>query len=150
LLLRGEAHRAAIRSVLDAFGEDAVAFVFVGGCTLGLYARPAGAPLRATKDVDCISTLSPWVLQEKKLADMCSQGVLSPDPEVPRPQCWREARARRRARADAGATKRAGAGCVGLSVALGAPVARWIGCAVWFVGGASLVVGSRALSDIGQ
>jgi len=80
--LRGEAHRAAIRAVLDAFGADAAPFVFVGGCTLGLYARRTGAPLRATKDVDCISTLSPWVLQEKKLADMCSGGVLSPDPDV--------------------------------------------------------------------
>ena len=80
--LRGEAHRAAIRSVLNAFGPDSSPFVFVGGCTLGLYARPVGAPLRATKDVDCISTLTPWVLQEKKLADMCSRGVLSPDPEV--------------------------------------------------------------------
>jgi predicted nucleotidyltransferase len=80
--LRGEAHRAAIRSVLDAFGQDSLPFVFVGGCTLGLYARSTGAPLRATKDVDCISTLSPWVLQEKKLADMCSRGVLSPDAEM--------------------------------------------------------------------
>jgi hypothetical protein len=80
--LRGEAHRAAIRSVLDAFGPDSSPFVFIGGCALGLYARPMGAPLRATKDVDCISTLTPWVLQEKKLADMCSRGVLNPDPEV--------------------------------------------------------------------
>jgi len=80
--LRGEAQRAAIRSVLDAFGPDSSPFVFVGGCILGLYARPMGAPLRATKDVDCISTLTPWVLQEKKLADMCGRGVLNPDPEV--------------------------------------------------------------------
>lgn len=80
--LRGEAHRAAIRAVLDAFGEDANAFVFVGASALGLYARPTGAPLRATKDVDCISTLSPWVLQAKKLADMCSRGILRPDREV--------------------------------------------------------------------
>ena len=28
--MRGEAHRAAIRAVLDAFGDDANAFVFVG------------------------------------------------------------------------------------------------------------------------
>jgi hypothetical protein len=28
--MRGDAHRAAIRVVLDAFGEDASAFVFVG------------------------------------------------------------------------------------------------------------------------
>jgi predicted nucleotidyltransferase len=80
--LRGEAQRAAIRCVLDAFGDDVREFVFVGGCTLGLYARPTGAPLRATKDVDCISTLVPWVLQEKRLADMCSRGVLRPDAQV--------------------------------------------------------------------
>jgi hypothetical protein len=68
--------------VLDAFGADARHFVFIGGCTLGLYARPNGAPLRATKDVDCISTLVPWVLQEKILGDMCSRGVLSPDADL--------------------------------------------------------------------
>jgi hypothetical protein len=68
--------------VLDAFGDDARSFVFVGGCTLGLYARPTGAPLRVTKDVDCISTLSPWVLQEQKLALMCSRGLLTPDGDV--------------------------------------------------------------------
>ena len=82
MALRGEAHRAAIRAVLDAFGADARHFVFIGGCTLGLYARPDGAPLRATKDVDCISTLVPWVLQEKILGDMCSRGVLSPDADL--------------------------------------------------------------------
>jgi hypothetical protein len=80
--LRGEDQRAAIRAVLDAFGEDARGFVFIGGCALGLYARATGAPLRATKDVDCISTVSPWVLQEKRLADMCSRGLLRPDPDL--------------------------------------------------------------------
>ena len=91
MALRGEAHRAAILAVLDVFGEDARHFVFIGGCTLGLYARPEGAPLRATNDVDCISTLIPWVLQDKLLADMCSRGVLSPDPGL---KCrYRRARA---------------------------------------------------------
>ncbi len=80
--MRGEEHRAAIVAVLDAFGGDSRHFVFVGGCVLGLYARPAGAPLRATKDVDCISMMSPWVLQEKALAAMCARGVLSPDAKV--------------------------------------------------------------------
>jgi predicted nucleotidyltransferase len=80
--LRGDAHRAAIRAVVDAFGDDARYFVFVGGCALGLYARPDGAPLRATKDVDCVSTRSPWVLQEKALADLCSRGVLKPDADL--------------------------------------------------------------------
>jgi hypothetical protein len=82
--LRGEEHRAAIRAVLSVFGADAAHFVFIGGCTLGLYAtaRPNGAPLRATKDVDCISTQTPWVLQEKTLARLCSAGRLSPDKAI--------------------------------------------------------------------
>jgi predicted nucleotidyltransferase len=71
-----------MRAVIDAFGEEARHFVFVGGCVLGLYARLEGAPLRATADVDCISTRSPWVLQEKLLAELCMRGVLRPDPEV--------------------------------------------------------------------
>jgi hypothetical protein len=60
--LRGDQHRAAIIAVLDAFGSNADHFVFVGGCVLGLYARPEGSPLRVTLDVDCISTRSPWVI----------------------------------------------------------------------------------------
>jgi hypothetical protein len=77
--LRGDQHRGAIRVVLDTFGEDALHFVFVGGCVLGLYARPhAGGSLRTTKDVDCISTRVPWVLQEKLLSDLCTRGVQSP------------------------------------------------------------------------
>jgi hypothetical protein len=71
-----------MRAVLDAFGDEARHFVFVGGCVLGLYARPEGAPLRVTTDVDCISTRSPWVLQEKALAELCARGVLTPDAEV--------------------------------------------------------------------
>ncbi|MDB4936645.1 MAG: hypothetical protein JWP87_3617 [Labilithrix sp.] len=84
LTLRGEEHRAAIRAVLSVFGKDAAHFVFVGGCTLGLYAaaRPGGAPLRATKDVDCISTQAPWVLQERTLARLCGEGRLTPDKEI--------------------------------------------------------------------
>jgi predicted nucleotidyltransferase len=35
-----------------------------------------------TKDVDCISTVSPWVLQEKQLAEMCSRDLLMPDVDV--------------------------------------------------------------------
>jgi len=45
-------------------------------------ARPEGTPLRATKDVDCISTVLPWVIQEKRLADLCTRGVLVPDKGV--------------------------------------------------------------------
>jgi len=47
--VRGDDPRAAIRAVLDVFGDDAKHFVFIGGCVLGLYARANGAPLRATK-----------------------------------------------------------------------------------------------------
>jgi hypothetical protein len=32
--------------------------------------------------VDCISTLSPWVLQEKRLTEMCSGGVLVPGADL--------------------------------------------------------------------
>jgi hypothetical protein len=68
--MRGDAQRASIRVVVDTFGDDARHLVLVGGCVLGLYAREQGAPLRVTTDVDCISTRSPWVLQEKLLADL--------------------------------------------------------------------------------
>jgi predicted nucleotidyltransferase len=80
--LRGQTLRDAIRAVVDTFGADADAFVFVGACVLGLYARSNGPPLRATKDVDCISTVMPWVIQEKRLADLCTRGILVPDREV--------------------------------------------------------------------
>ena len=77
--MRAAEHIRAIRAVLAAFGEQAEHFVFVGGCVLGLYARPEGPRLRLTEDVDCISSLSPWVLQDKILADMCHAGVIEPD-----------------------------------------------------------------------
>jgi predicted nucleotidyltransferase len=80
--LRGAAHRSAIGAVLDVFREHAQYFVFAGSSVLGLYARPHGTPLRATKDVDCISTRAPWILQEKVLADLCAQGLLTPDKDV--------------------------------------------------------------------
>jgi len=82
MLVRGAHHREAIRAVLDAFGEESKHFVFVGGCVLGLYARPEGAPLRVSNDVDCISTRTPWALQAKALANLCARGVLVPDPEL--------------------------------------------------------------------
>jgi predicted nucleotidyltransferase len=77
--MRSEAHLRAIRAVLAAFGEHAQNFVFIGGCVLGLYARAEGAPLRMTEDVDCISSLTPWILQAKILADLCDAGVIVPD-----------------------------------------------------------------------
>jgi predicted nucleotidyltransferase len=80
--VRGDALRSAIRAVVEVFGAESDAFVFVGACVLGLYARREGPALRATKDVDCLSTVTPWVLQEKRLADMCSRGILSPDRDV--------------------------------------------------------------------
>jgi predicted nucleotidyltransferase len=77
--MRNAEHVRKIRAVVAAFGEHAEHFVFVGGCVLGLYARAEGAPLRMTEDVDCISSLSPWVRQEKILAELCQAGVIEPD-----------------------------------------------------------------------
>jgi hypothetical protein len=82
MVVRGQERRAAIREVLDVFGEGATHFVLVGGCALGLYARAEGAPLRITKDVDFVSRLTPWVLQEKMLADLCQRRVLVPDRDL--------------------------------------------------------------------
>ena len=79
---RGEAHVQAILRVVAVFGADADHFVFVGGCVLGLYARSIGAPLRVTTDVDCISTVKPWIVQEHRLAELCTRGVLVPDPSI--------------------------------------------------------------------
>jgi hypothetical protein len=45
--LRGEEQRTAIRAVLDAFAEDAEAFVFIGGCTRSLSGRHEVTPGRA-------------------------------------------------------------------------------------------------------
>jgi hypothetical protein len=36
------------------------------------YARPTGVPIRATKDVDCMSKVLPSVLQEQMLAQLCA------------------------------------------------------------------------------
>ncbi len=77
--MRNAAHVQAIQAVLTAFGKHAEHFVFVGGCVLGLYARTEGGPLRVTDDVDCISALVPWILQQKILATLCEAGVLVPD-----------------------------------------------------------------------
>ena len=77
-LVRGQKHRADIRAVLVVFGDEAKHFVFLGGCVLALYARPDGAPLRTTADVDCLSKVKPWSLQEKILADLCTRGILTP------------------------------------------------------------------------
>ena len=77
--MRNAEHVHKIRAVVAAFGEHAEHFVFVGGCVLGLYARADGAPLRMTEDVDCISSLAPWMLQEKILAGLCQDGVIVPD-----------------------------------------------------------------------
>jgi hypothetical protein len=56
--------------------------VFLGGCVPAFYARPTGAPIRATKDVDCMSTMTPWILQEEMLARLCAFGKLVPDFET--------------------------------------------------------------------
>lgn len=80
--LRGKVHRASIAAVLDAFGPDADELVLIGSAALALYARPRGGPLRTTKDVDCISTTVPFILQDAILGRLCERGVLLPVPEV--------------------------------------------------------------------
>ena len=75
---RGESHLASVAAVLDLLPEAREQLVFLGGCVPAFYARPTGAPIRATKDVDCMSTMSPWVLQEQMLAQLCAFGKLVP------------------------------------------------------------------------
>jgi hypothetical protein len=80
--LRGETHLASVAAVLDVLDEVSDKLVFLGGCVPAFYARPTGAPIRPTKDVDCMSTMSPWVLQEQILARLCAFGQLSPVPDT--------------------------------------------------------------------
>jgi predicted nucleotidyltransferase len=80
--LRGHEFRRAIEIVIDTFGSAAEHFVFLGSCVLGLYARENGAPLRATKDVDCVSQRSPWAAQLGLLTEMVEQKKLAPDTKV--------------------------------------------------------------------
>jgi hypothetical protein len=80
--MRGAEGRRAIGIIVDTFGKEAQHFVFIGGGVLCLYARPTGAPIRLSDDVDCVSTKEPWIVQEKTLAAMCQEGKLTPDPEV--------------------------------------------------------------------
>ena len=56
---RGESHLASVAAVLDLLPEAREQLVFLGGCVPAFYARPTGAPIRATKDVDFMSTMSP-------------------------------------------------------------------------------------------
>jgi predicted nucleotidyltransferase len=70
-----------MRSAAHVLGEVRAQLVFLGGCVLGLYARPRGTGLRTTDDVDCMSTVVPWVRQERLLADLCSRLILVPDME---------------------------------------------------------------------
>jgi hypothetical protein len=79
---RGEEGRRAIGVVLDVFGDSAKSFVFIGGGIVCLYGRDSGAPIRLSDDVDCISTLQPWVLQDQLLAQMCQRGKLTPDKKI--------------------------------------------------------------------
>jgi predicted nucleotidyltransferase len=79
--LRGAAQIDAIRGAAQVLGEVRPQLVFLGGCVLGLYARPHGSNLRTTDDVDCVSTVVPWIRQEQLLADLCSKRVLVPDME---------------------------------------------------------------------
>ena len=76
--MRGEPHLASVAAVLDVLHEASEQLVFLGGCVPAFYARPTGAPIRPTKDVDCMSTMSPWILQEQMLARLCAFGKLAP------------------------------------------------------------------------
>jgi len=80
--VRGQQYRDAMRAVVAVFGSSAENFVFVGSCVLGLYMRPSGAPFRPTIDADVISTVAPWTVQEKQLADLCERGILVPDEKL--------------------------------------------------------------------
>lgn len=80
--MRGAAHLSSVAAVLDVFGPESKHLVFLGGCVPAFYSRPAGAPIRATNDVDCMSTMSPWILQEELLARMCAFGRLSAVPDT--------------------------------------------------------------------
>lgn len=82
MFVRGKPLRDAITAVVDTFGDASDDFVFVGGCVLGLYARSHGGALRATKDVDCISTVKPWIEQERRLAELCARGIVTPDTQL--------------------------------------------------------------------
>lgn len=80
--MRARQYRDAISSVLSAFGAGAQDFVFLGSCVLGLYRRPTGGTFRQTIDADVASTVKPWSIQQKRLADLCSLGVLEPDERI--------------------------------------------------------------------
>ena len=80
--VRGDAQRAMIGAVVDAFGDRADDLVFIGGCVLSLYRGPSKAALRPTTDVDCLSGTQPWSRQEAMLAELCQRRRLAPDPTM--------------------------------------------------------------------
>ncbi len=84
LPIKGDAYAAAIGEVMDAFGPHAKHLVFVGSVVLVLYPPVPGVslPLRPTKDVDCVSTLKPWILQQKIFEELIGRKVISPDMET--------------------------------------------------------------------
>ena len=77
--MRGAQHRERIAETLGVLSEVRDQLVFLGGCVLGLYAAPEGSPLRVTEDVDCFSSVQPWILQLDLLGRLCSDNVLVPD-----------------------------------------------------------------------
>ena len=77
--MRGARHRERIAEALAILSEVRDHLVFLGGCVLGLYAAADGSALRVTEDVDCFSSVKPWILQLDLLARLCSDGVLTPD-----------------------------------------------------------------------
>lgn len=77
--MRGAEQRARMRETLEILAEVRDQLVFLGGNVLALYAAAEGSPLRVTYDIDCFSTVQPWILQAEILARLCSDGTLEPD-----------------------------------------------------------------------
>ena len=80
--MRGGQYRESMRAVVETFGAGSADFVFLGSCVLGLYSRPTGGTFRRTIDADVASTVTPWSIQAKRLADLCSRGVVEPDERI--------------------------------------------------------------------
>lgn len=77
--MRGLQHRERIAETLAVLSDVRDELVFLGGCVLGLYAARDGSPLRVTEDVDCFSSVQPWIAQLELLGRLCSYGVLTAD-----------------------------------------------------------------------
>lgn len=82
MLVGGEGQRDAIRRVAELLRSQGCEVIFFGACALALYAPKARVRLRPTQDVDCISSVEPWIVQNQILARMAESGCVRPDPKV--------------------------------------------------------------------